>query len=325
MMKTAICCIAKCENDYIREWVEYHLSLGITHIYIYDNNEVDGEFIEPVLTEYINKQVFILSCRGKKAYQSTAYSEFHCSYGKNYDWIAYIDVDEFITLAGNSGFASLNEYLHSIKGFDIIHINWMCYGDNDIEEHASNSVVGRFTKPLDFNKHIQYDFPENNHVKSIIRGRLNLEGIKIVPHSPPGNYKICDENGVARTENSYFKPYSFDKIYIRHYTTKTISEWLKKIARGRATVDSYPDLYPIEKFFKYNNETPGKRKIIDYYLFLDKVITNRTKTELEILKKDLAVATKELRKVTAELQNIRRSKPYRLGKAILTPISFLFK
>lgn len=49
-MKSAICSIARNENEYLDEWVTYHLNLGFDHIFIYDNNNPDDcslpQFIE---------------------------------------------------------------------------------------------------------------------------------------------------------------------------------------------------------------------------------------------------------------------------------------
>ena len=42
-MKTALCAIAKNENLYIREWVEYYMKLGFSNIILYDNNNINGE------------------------------------------------------------------------------------------------------------------------------------------------------------------------------------------------------------------------------------------------------------------------------------------
>lgn len=38
-MKVAICVIARLENNYLREWVEYYLKLGVDTIFLGDNNE----------------------------------------------------------------------------------------------------------------------------------------------------------------------------------------------------------------------------------------------------------------------------------------------
>lgn len=34
-MKTALVCIAKNEDNYIDEWIEYHLMLGFDRIFVY--------------------------------------------------------------------------------------------------------------------------------------------------------------------------------------------------------------------------------------------------------------------------------------------------
>jgi len=57
-LKTAICCIACQENDYIHEWVDYYYKLGITHIYLYDNNKSfeANEKFDDVISDYIEKE-----------------------------------------------------------------------------------------------------------------------------------------------------------------------------------------------------------------------------------------------------------------------------
>lgn len=105
-MKTAICCIAKCENNYLKEWVDYHLAIGFSHIFIYDNNDLIGERIEPLFSNYNN--VTVINCYGELSYQNKAYLSFYNSYGKQFDWIAFIDIDEFITFSDNSNIGNIN-------------------------------------------------------------------------------------------------------------------------------------------------------------------------------------------------------------------------
>ena len=52
-MKIALCAIAKNENLYIREWVEYYMKLGFSNIILYDNNNINGECFEEVINDYI--------------------------------------------------------------------------------------------------------------------------------------------------------------------------------------------------------------------------------------------------------------------------------
>ncbi len=48
-MKVAICTMAKKENLYIKEFVDYYIKLGFSHIFIYDNNDPNDEKISDVI------------------------------------------------------------------------------------------------------------------------------------------------------------------------------------------------------------------------------------------------------------------------------------
>lgn len=65
-MKIAIVSIAKNENLYIKDWIDYHLKLGFDDIYIYDNNDIDSEKISDVIDINIYKTVKIIDARGKR-------------------------------------------------------------------------------------------------------------------------------------------------------------------------------------------------------------------------------------------------------------------
>ena len=54
--KIALCCMCKCENDYIREFVDYYQNIGVDNIFIYDNNDIDGEHFQDVINDYIENE-----------------------------------------------------------------------------------------------------------------------------------------------------------------------------------------------------------------------------------------------------------------------------
>ena len=51
--KICLCVIGKEENRYIREFVEYHKNYDVDKIYLYDNNDKNGEKFEDVIDDYI--------------------------------------------------------------------------------------------------------------------------------------------------------------------------------------------------------------------------------------------------------------------------------
>ena len=52
-MKICLCVIAKNENLYVREFVEHYKSIGYNNIFIYDNNDINGENFSDVINDYI--------------------------------------------------------------------------------------------------------------------------------------------------------------------------------------------------------------------------------------------------------------------------------
>lgn len=52
-IKVCLCVIAKNENLYVREFVEYYKKIGYNNIFLYDNNDKNGEHFEEVINDYI--------------------------------------------------------------------------------------------------------------------------------------------------------------------------------------------------------------------------------------------------------------------------------
>ena len=101
-LNICICSIGKNENLYIKEFVEYYKNLGIDKIFLYDNNDIEGETFDKILGDYIkNKFIEIIDVRGLSAIQIPIYN--YC-YRKNfelYNWIGFIDLDEYLYIENN--------------------------------------------------------------------------------------------------------------------------------------------------------------------------------------------------------------------------------
>ncbi len=264
-MKCIVCAIAKKENEYLYEWAKYHLDIGFSFIHIYDNNDLDGERISDVFNGTdCEDQVIVHDARGLRYVQKKVYQE--CYDNENFDWCAFIDIDEFITFESNSGINNINVFLNNKSGWDAIHLNWMCYGDGNLVHNNHQPVLKRFThpkKPLGF-YYTYINLQENTHIKSIIRKGLTIdwcldtESFKSNPHTPNGLDMVCNSIG-SKVPNSPFAPICFDVAFIRHFTTKTIEEYAVKTIRKCADCDS-EQFYSFPKFFRLNK--PSLRKML---------------------------------------------------------------
>ena len=224
------------ENDYIRFFVEYYQRLHFDKVIIYDNNDPDGEKFEDVINDYIqNGFVEIIDFRGREVAQLPSYQDCYDRFNNQYDWIAFFDCDEFLTFTdGNDDiheFLSKKEFLP----YQLIHINWKVYGDNEMLDNYGGNVIDRFVEPLPYDTKMLYiDIPEDNQIKSIVRGGLSYVKWKKNPHTQTSvGYHCCNPLGESVSANSPFLDYDFSVAFIRHYSTKTIGEWVKnKMKRG---------------------------------------------------------------------------------------------
>ena len=98
-VRVALIAIGRQENRYAREWVEYHLGLGVEHIYILDNNREGEEHFEAVLSDFIDSgKVTIENYRDQPLAILRAYTEAYHRHKDEYDWIGIIDFDEFLDI-----------------------------------------------------------------------------------------------------------------------------------------------------------------------------------------------------------------------------------
>jgi hypothetical protein len=109
--KLAIVAIFKGEDEYLREWIEFHRIVGVEHFFLYDNG--DRESSRAILKPYVDVGIVtyipfadfpeksMRSKYGKDQFrklsmQNLAYGDCVRKYAKHCDWLAKIDLDEFL-------------------------------------------------------------------------------------------------------------------------------------------------------------------------------------------------------------------------------------
>lgn len=267
-MKVALCCIGRMENRYVVEYVEYYKKLGVDKIFIYDNNHDGEEHFEDILQSYIDEEfVQIIDYRNKTNLvnegniQLQAYTDCYNTYGSDFDYMCFFDFDEFLTFVEP---ITIKEYLERGKEFDMFLINWRIYTDNNLVRYEDKPLLERFTQPMEKYKIVMYNFPENVHIKTICKCKKRINW-SYTPHMPGSfSLKVC--NGSYKPcPAQVFQDIDYDTAYIKHFTTKTIEEWLWKLSRGvpDRNKDTFLMTYNIDRFFKYNEKTDEKLKFIE--------------------------------------------------------------
>lgn len=142
MNKSAIVCLAKDEDHYIDEWIDYHLLLGIDDIFIFRD---DWNFMSDMM-KWDRVHVFDVNNPNKKYTednQELAYNEALEKLKTKFDFIFIIDVDEFINLRQHNNIKDLLETVEDVHSFAL---RWHNFGDSGLTkvENGNYSCINRF-------------------------------------------------------------------------------------------------------------------------------------------------------------------------------------
>ena len=287
-LKTAIVCLAADENLYIRDWVAWHTTIGFSKIFVIDNSPADrGDYPEQVLGDYVELgRVQVIHMRKTCAwnplgFQQSVYTLMYQALRNTFDWIFFIDCDEFVMFSNESGFKSINDYLASdiCKDAQQIRMNWMCFGDNGQLHYMKKPVWERFKSPMkDITKPDWWGkVPVNMTLKTAVNCNKADVADFVSSHSP--HYPLTNEgeNAVVISPSGHRRPHDkavhsidYKTMFLGHFRTLSTEEFLyKRIAKygpsdatgARYTKDRYMKVYCVE-----NEMTPEKKKLWDDFM-----------------------------------------------------------
>ena len=244
MTDAVICCIAKNEELYILEWIKYHLKLGFSYIYIYDNNDDNNKLVNYLNTtelfenEKTKNKIIIIPFKGK-ARQLEAYNNFIIHQSHKHKWVAILDCDEFIVL---KNWEPITKFLSKVCKNGSLVLHWRVFGDSGRSNYSSEPVTERFTMCWKELFHMVKSISVCSHVKSIDDAHLATLNNGYNHDSSGRIVRRNDDKSRARLKFVNF-------AYINHYFGKSYEEWLIKKNRGCA--DGVPNRTDPE-FFNHN-------------------------------------------------------------------------
>jgi hypothetical protein len=171
-MRVALVVVAKSEDYYLDEWLDYNHKIGFDKIIMYQNDwrtDIERPFLE--------KRVW-----DGKSVQLPIYNSF-LDTDTEYDWVAFFDCDEFLVLRKHD---NVKDFINDYKDkTNVIGLNWYFYGSFGLRTRTSNSLLRMFSNR---NKNV------DQHVKVMVNTksgqRMNL------PHNTNGPATIWYyENG----------------------------------------------------------------------------------------------------------------------------------
>lgn len=263
MGKVALVGIAKDEDNYIDEWIDYHLRLGVDHVFLYQNDW-------RAHLKNDNPRVTLIPFDGPGR-QFAAFNDFLRNRSKGYDFGLFLDIDEYLCLADGK---PLRDFLAPFLPYAGIALNWRLYGDSG---HAGvvngdYSILARFTQCA-------------RDLSPIVKCIVNLRHLpqKLffdTPHHPRRFGLLQRPFMVARLFARSDCLVTVDRrhrvwgpcttacpdapAWINHYAVKTMQEFVENRQR-KGGGHSGPSFKPIERFHRANFNEVEHTEARDFY------------------------------------------------------------
>jgi len=134
--------ITRCKDEYfIKEFCDYYLNQGIDSIYVIDDDSNDKSIYEEIKD---NAKISILFDKNiiHKGSIHSLYKKIRLSY----EWMIYVDVDEFITTKKHLNRTIKEELEITFKKADCIKIPWVMMSCNSIEKSPKSILETNTTR-----------------------------------------------------------------------------------------------------------------------------------------------------------------------------------
>lgn len=217
--------IFKDEAPFLREWIEYHLMLGVEHFYLYQNNSSDNYM--QVIKPYMEKGLVTLIDWPEYPGQYSAYLNWYRHYREETHWASFIDADEFLCPLRDT---SLSDTLKQYEKYPVVLVYWKLFGTSGQMSHDYDRLVIEqyyCCRPKLFSEgKIIYNtrFDAASDFISMHGLVTKWHGIRIMPVNTFHKFVLWDLHYVNRQKDPI--------IQLNHYWSKAFDCWKTKYKKG---------------------------------------------------------------------------------------------
>lgn len=252
----AMVSISKNEGPYIKEWIEFHILVGFTKFYFYDNESDDAT--SEILKPYIDRGIVEYTLIHGKGKQLEAYNDAISRHKNECRWMAFLDMDEY--LMPSKPFEPIHNMVSMIVrkaggGAAGVGVNWCIYGSSHLEKTPNGLICENFIF-----RGTETDWG-NYHIKTICNPRLVKDFIS--PHYPVyrlGAYSVS-ESDCKRLWGWFCHDVKWRNMRINHYYSKSKEQYIQKVSRGLGDREGE---YDMTQFDDYDLNTVKDMSMIVY-------------------------------------------------------------
>ena len=229
-MKLALCTIQRNRGRWLKEWFAFHYSVGFRKFYFFAHkctDDTENEILK--LKKHFDIDAFILSGDLERP-QLSAYQFAYQNFNHDFDWVAFVDGDEFLFPTAHQDLREVMEN-YTYKKMSGLAVYWACFGSSGHLAEPRGLVTENYRYRADF------DFKPNRHIKSIIRGHQgenfsvleNAHFFKTIHGTFDASLRLI-KDGFTNYEPNY------QLISINHYATQSF-EYFKEFKQKSGAAD----------------------------------------------------------------------------------------
>ena len=213
----AICAIFREEAPFLNEWISFHIGVGVTHFYLYNNFSTDN--FREVLASWLERGCVTVTEWPEPVGQVSAYQ--HCVRRVRGDcrWLAFIDVDEFLF---SPSAADIREILARYSDLPAVEVWQLFFGSGGHVSRPALAVTESYLMRAPLTR---------NSVKSIVNPRMIYK-----PGVHQCKYWTGEGLDTARRRVTRERTMPvLDLLRINHYWSRSLQDLETKIGRGDAS------------------------------------------------------------------------------------------
>jgi hypothetical protein len=216
------------DEPHILEWISHYLNLGFDHVFIYDHQSKIpiSSLIAPKNISLVNRITITRLDDNIRNMKSTLMTRaLDISKEKGFDWMLYIDADEFLYLKNND---NIKTFLEHYKGYHQVGINWLMFGTNFMNIEVEGTLLEKYTRSAS---------ELNRHIKSFVKPRYAKKPMNPHVYHMRGSCSIHCENKPLGPDPYFFETTTLPidvTAYFAHYIHQAHDVYIKrKIALPR--------------------------------------------------------------------------------------------
>lgn len=227
-MKVSLVSIFRDESKYLKEWIEFHLLVGIDYFHLVNNNSSDNyldvlkEYIDVGIVTLYNMDIETTKNIPGKINEQIIVSHWikklnEIAISSSDDWMVHVSTDEFLFPTNNE---TIKDVLLSFdNNVGEVSVNWTLFGNNNVTLSDGELLIEKLYKSS------YPDHEHNYHVKPIFRpkGVISIPSVHFTSLKP-GFIKVDAMGNPHNFKNGYeVKNRVLSPLHINHYRLRDLS------------------------------------------------------------------------------------------------------